>query len=312
MNMQERLHNPENIKVHFAGLEQFYEASCLHRVGVRYALFTAFIDICGAFGIHRQRQYFRSNNLWFHNIPKYIELNYRHSIMDSGIFSLAYSREMKDKKDRIDFESYQDIYIDYIQKKKYEGTVVEVDCQALASPELAWKLRENLRKKLPNNRIINVFHIEDGREGLDRLLDYTDYIAFAYSEHRIKRPQTYKEDIIRLGEYAKSKRPEIDVHILGCTTDSVIKRLKFCTSCDSVSYRQGMMYGHVLGHVLRKVAFKDRIDYLQQYKNLGLQIIKENGDVGTITGRKILYVIKNIAYVNQYLKRYESIAGNQE
>ena len=310
--MPEKLHNPDNIKVHFAGLEQFYEASCLHRVGVKYALFSAYIDICKAFGVSRQGQYFKSNNIWFRNIPKYIELHYRHSIMDSGIFTLAYSREMKDKANQIDFESYQDIYIDYIQKKKFQGTVVEVDCQALASPEIAWKLRKNLQRKLPNNRIINVFHIEDGRDGLDRLLDFTDYIAFAYSEHRIKRPKTYKEDIIRLSEYAKTRNPNIDIHILGCTTDSVIKRLRFCTSCDSVSYRQGMMYGHVLGHVLRNVSFKDRIDYLYKYRNLGLEIIRENGDSELIKGRKILYVIKNIAYVSQYLKRYESLVGSQD
>ena len=309
--MQERLHNPENIKVHFAGIEQFYEASCFHRVGIKYVLFSAYVDICRILGVYRQGQYFKSNNIWFRNIPKYIELSYKHSIMDSGIFTLAYSREMKDQTNQIDFESYQDIYVDYIQKKKYQGTVVEVDCQVLASPELAWKLRKDLRRKLPDNRIINVFHIEDGREGLDRLLDFTDYIAFAYSEHRIKRPKTYKEDIIRLCEYAKLKRPEIDIHILGCTTDSVIKRLKFCTSCDSISYRQGLLYGHVLGHILSKVSYKDRIDYLSMYKNLALQIIKDNGDSDIIKGRKILYIIKNIAYVSQYLKRYESVVGSQ-
>ena len=164
--MPEKLHNPDNIKVHFAGLEQFYEASCLHRVGVKYALFSAYIDICKAFGVSRQGQYFKSNNIWFRNIPKYIELHYRHSIMDSGIFTLAYSREMKDKANQIDFESYQDIYIDYIQKKKFQGTVVEVDCQALASPEIAWKYERIFKESSPTIELSTFFILRTDATGL--------------------------------------------------------------------------------------------------------------------------------------------------
>jgi 5-methylcytosine-specific restriction endonuclease McrA len=52
---------------------------------------------------------------------------------------------------------------------KFLGTVVEVDCQKVLGIKKAWELREQMKKDLPNNRQINVFHKEDGQKGLDRM-----------------------------------------------------------------------------------------------------------------------------------------------
>ena len=45
-------------------------------------------------------------------------------------------------------------------------------------------------EKIPN-RIINVFHIEDGQKGLDRLIEYSDYIALSVPELRILKKKEY-------------------------------------------------------------------------------------------------------------------------
>ena len=49
--------------------------------------------------------------------------------------------------------------------------------QKLLGTDLAWELRKEMRDQLPNNRIINVFHFEDGKYGLDRLIEFAEYIA---------------------------------------------------------------------------------------------------------------------------------------
>ena len=72
---------------------------------------------------------------------------------------------------------------------------VEVDCQKILSPEIAWKFRKEMKRLLPDNRIINVFHLEDGKKGLDRLIDFSDYIAISVPELRIHKNRTYKTDV---------------------------------------------------------------------------------------------------------------------
>ncbi len=39
----------------------------------------------------------------------------------------------------------------------------------------AWDFRQRMKKDLPNNRIINVFHLEDGMKGLDRMIEFAEY-----------------------------------------------------------------------------------------------------------------------------------------
>ena len=126
--MTETLHLPPNIKVHFAGCEQFYDGCLLKTIGVRYVLFTSYIWVCKTLGIEGQPQYFKSMSPWINNIPKYIERNFRHSIIDSGIYSLAYSRVVSQRGIKVDFDSWQDAYVDCINSYDYGGTVVEVDC----------------------------------------------------------------------------------------------------------------------------------------------------------------------------------------
>lgn len=44
--------------------------------------------------------------------------------------------------------------------------------------------------------------------------------------------------------YIKNKKPEIDIHLLGCTDFKIIRENNFCTSADSTSWLSGVKYGY--------------------------------------------------------------------
>ena len=71
------------------------------------------------------------------------------------------------------------------------ATCVEIDCQKVLGVEDAWYFRERMRRRLKNPQI-NVFHFEDGRRGLDRLIDFSSYIALSIPELRIIKPKTFR------------------------------------------------------------------------------------------------------------------------
>ena len=112
--------------------------------------------------------------------------------------------------------------------------------------ELAWELREQMKKQIPN-RIINVFHFEDGKNWLNKLIDFSEYIAISVPELRLVKPKTYKEDTYKLACYIKERKPEIDIHLLGWTERKMLQRCKFCTSADSTTWQQINRYGGILG-----------------------------------------------------------------
>lgn len=309
--MNELLHLPNNIKIHFAGHEQFYNAVFCAKIGIKYGLFSSYPGLCGMLGIAPQPQYIKSNNPWSRNIPKFNEITFKHSIMDSGIFTLAYSREVSNRGIKINYDSWQDAFVDYIQKHNFNGTIVEVDCQSLTTSEYAWKLRKRLRTQLPNHRIINVFHLEDGKKGLDKLIDFSDYIAFASTELTLKRPQDCVKMIPRLIEYTKNKKDDIDIHILGCTNVNILRACRYCTSCDSTSYLASMKFGTVLSKQLRDIPERLRREYLKKYRSIVYDTLKENKDSHALTQRQLMYWTEFCAYTKMFQQRYEVIAGDQ-
>ena len=79
--------------------------------------------------------------------------------------------------------------------------------------------------------------------GLDSLIDFSDYIALSIPELRIIKPKTFREDTRYLTHYIKNRKPEIDIHLLGCTDVKMIAQNSFCTSADSTSWLSGVKYG---------------------------------------------------------------------
>ena len=159
---------------------------------------------------------------------------FKHVIQDSGLFTLLFGSK-SGTFGREDIERYYDRYVRFCEENDYGYTCVEIDCQNLTGKEHAWELRRRLRNDLPGRRIINVFHYSDGRDGLDELIDYSDYIAFSVPEFR-KRKCVYL--LSKFVNIAKERKPTIDIHLLGCTAEKLLVQNKNCTSADSSSWTE--------------------------------------------------------------------------
>jgi len=230
----------KNLKVHFAGLENHDFAMVLHQCsGIRYSLFTVFPFIAGLFGIKALKMKTVSPQS-----PLYLDKASRHCIMDSGLFTLMFGAHAG-KRDAGFISSWQDALVDFVLQTGYKGTIVEVDCQKVLGVDAAWQLRKRLKNQCPN-RQINVFHKEDGQVGLDRLIEFSNYIAISVPELRITNKKTHRQDVIRLSNYIKNKKPTIDIHLLGCTDGKILTECSFCTSSDSTSWQQVGRYGYLV------------------------------------------------------------------
>jgi hypothetical protein len=139
-------------------------------------------------------------------------------------------------------DKWFDALVEFTLKYAVGATCVEVDCQKVLGVEKAWEYRQKMRGLIPN-RIINVFHLEDGRKGLDRLIEFSDYLAISVPELRIAKSRTYRQDTYKLAGYIKNKKPDIDIHLLGCSELKMLQKNKFCTSSDSTTYLASKRYG---------------------------------------------------------------------
>lgn len=298
-----------NLKVHFAGLEQSLFAECALDAGVRYALFTVFGFICEKFGLKRFPDIGVEVSDKITILKKQMS-QFNHSIMDSGLFTLMFGSE-KGKRDKKFITSWLESICEFVLTNDIRSTCVECDCQKVLGVEAAWEMRERMRMLLPDRKIINVFHHEDGRRGLDRLIEFSDYIAISVPEMRIiyGTGEKYKDATERLAHYVKSKKPEIDIHLLGCTSLELLKRCKFCTSSDSTSWQQGNRYG-----VCR---FDGKMRHISTMKQK--PILEISGHLEKRLEVAKLKRVKNMEYLARYVifarlckMDYELAAGSQE
>ena len=297
----EVLHLPDNIKVHFAGSEVQNQYIAVREMGINYALYTAFPFVEKLlFGktsapIMGQR-YMKGNEATL--IPKAIAGDMRHVIQDSGLFTLMFGAR-KGKVDEQLINRWYDGLVEYTLNHGQPVTCVELDCQKLLGVEKAWQFRERMRKDLPNNRIINVFHLEDGRSGLDRLIEFSDYIAISVPELRFAGKSRMTAKVAR---YIKSKKPSIDIHLLGCTDLKMLNENRFCTSCDSTTYIGAKRYGYIHG--------KYHISTLdtQKVKSLVTEdIYKTLNEYNNVQNTNFL-----IYQIHKLKKDYQHYAGNQD
>lgn len=238
-----------NIKVHFAATENVNQFNVIKALGYHYSLYTAYPFLERV--IYKKPshpiipcQY--KDNIW--GIPQFIIKNSRHTIQDSGLFTLMFGSKAGNK-DKNFLDSYCDALIDFTNQFGTGATVVEMDTQKVLGPESAWGYRQRLSSSL-KNRILNVFHIEDGQKGLDRLIEYSNYLAISVPE---LRKTGKKEHLIRVANYIKNKKPSIDIHLLGFTEKKLLPHVLFCSSCDSSSYTSGVRYGYIDGKSVNNI-----------------------------------------------------------
>ena len=289
--------------MHFAGSENVEFAYVLHDAGVNYFLFTVLPFIMDQFDIKWGRITCCKNLFPYIELPKMA----KHIIMDSGLFTLMFGACKDIRPDEKFIRRYKDAICDFVNTNHVDKNIacVECDCQKLLGSDLAWELRTQMRDQIPNP-IINVFHFEDGRYGLDRLIEFSDYIAISVPELRIVKPKTYKEDTYRLASYIMDKKPQIDLHLLGCTERALLKRCKFATSADSTTWQQVNRYGGILGYKTSQIKQEKVKEGWENTKKLLLELGIEPTD-------KRIYYYYYYWMAGLLLKReYAKAAGNQD
>lgn len=258
------LHCPDNVKVHFAGAEVQNQYIAAQTLGVSYSLFTCFPWV--------EREVFKNPKspimplVWqkpdtARMVPQYIHKTSIHTIQDSGLFTLMFGSQKSAEKDAKLINRWYDKMVEFTLNHGCPVTCVEVDCQRVLGVDAAWEFRERLRKDLPNNRIINVFHLPDGQYGLDRLIEFSDYIAISVPEMRFNHK---KNQVPAIARYIKRKKPQIDIHLLGCTELSILKECSFCTSADSTAWIAGKRFGFLKGRHIRTLSHDKVLELVTQ------------------------------------------------
>jgi hypothetical protein len=294
----------KNLKVHFAGAEQIVFALCIGSAGVRYMLFSVFPFISEQFGL---KGYSTTSKKLMPVVSQELEKICKNVIMDSGLFTLMFGAHAG-KRDRKFMDRWCRALIEYVQVKNYKGVVVEIVSQKVLGVKSAWDYRKRLKKELPDNQIVNVFHIEDGQQGLDRMIEYSDYIALSIPELRLLKKKEYA---YRLAHYIKNKKPNIDIHLLGCTELKLLDRLSFCTSSDSTSWQQINRYGTMKanGKMLHIRDIKPDVligRYGQRVKTaLGISGIAVNQ-------KRLIYYSAYCLAAENLKQQYAELAGSQD
>jgi len=298
--------NQSNIKVHFAGLENIDFAKILHEVSqIKYSLFTVFPYIAGCLNIKPLKM--KTCTI---ESPRYLCSKSCHTIMDSGLFTLMFGAHAG-KRDAKQIDIWYNALVEFVLNNKLTSTCVEVDCQKILGVESAWKYRNKMRDDLKNNRQINVFHIDDGNKGLDQLIEFSDYIAISVPKLRAIKKKNYTE---KIANYIKNKKPNINIHLLGCTENTILKNLYFCTSADSTSWISVNKYGFLKYNNGSKTynINKRNIDikaFNENYPTIVTNIISEWHE---ITKSKVEYYTR-IAIAGTLLKnQYTIYGGNQD
>ena len=228
-----------NVKIHFAGSdgeENFYAA--LNAADTRYRLYSCYKYIVSK----KPDDNFKLPE--GHVIVDQCRTA-KHVIQDSGLFTLMFGAGKGQKQTISTLTEWQDKLMAFVKQNHITASIVEIDCQKVLGVDEAWYFRQRMRDLLPENKQINVFHFEDGQKGLDRLIEFSDYIAVSVPEWRIVKAASHKKDVRYITHYIKNRKPEIDIHLLGCTDFKIIRENNFCTSADSTSWLSGVKYGYI-------------------------------------------------------------------
>lgn len=290
----------KNIKVHFAGAEQINFSMTAHEAGVHYFLYTVFPFISEKVGI-------KGYPVTVRNIfpPHKLDTISRHVIMDSGLFSLMFGAH-KGKRDETFIRQWKENLVGFVNENQIRATCVEIDCQKVLGVDAAWVFRRELRRELPNNRIINVFHYEDQRKGLERLIEFSEYIAISVPEMRIVHPKTYKEDVYALASFIKNRKPGIDIHLLGCTEGQMLRRCSFCTSADSTSWLSANRFGNIDGYHPRQIKPEMKARAMSPVR----KVLAECGIEPT--EKRMDYHANYYISAQVHKRKYETYCGGQE
>jgi len=288
--------NQKNIKVHLATTEIISQGIAALAAESKYNLGTAFPFVYDMF---------KTNKCKHHGIINQMASLSKHYILDSGLFTLMFGA-LKGNKSEAYIQKWAECLMEFVINEKYNGTMVEVDCQKVLGTEKAWEYRQKMAEKL-DNRIINVFHIEDGKKGLERLIEYSNYIAISVPELRIIGKKNYLNDI---AYFIKNKKPEIDIHLLGCTEKHKLKELNFCTTADSSTWIAGIRFGRIVTRAGEGHITKIKNDILQDNYKKWHEVKQAHFPTLNNPENKHRWAALTFA-ASEHIKIYENYAGDQ-
>ena len=290
----------DNCKVHFAGYDNQARAiSILRAAGVNYRLFSAYSFI--------------KNKAESYAVPNMVENvgGFKHVIVDSGLFTLMWGGGKDKGLTEADLRDWMHRLVRFATENDIRNaSFVECDCQKLAGPELAWELRQEMKELLPNRSIINVFHLEDGQDGFERLVKFTDYLAISVPELRFNQGGRYKNTVCALSRLAKQIKPTVKIHLLGCTEIDLLRKNRFCTSSDSSTWTASARWGRVdKQHHISEISFEKAVaaDELMSEKSSELGL-----EVPPPTDKRIVYNAGNYYSIRIELQKYERACGPQD
>lgn len=216
------------MKVHFAGEggSKFGPSYGLLKAGIKYRL-QSFYDI----------------NVRNAKFDIEIVNMFRHTIIDSGLFTMMFGSESKKGISQEQILKWMGQYIKFINETPFENaSFVECDVQKKLSSEYAWELRKEMKSKINKGTVINVYHLED--ENPDKLIDFSDYIAISLPELRFNVSEKERFNITKyIANKAVLKNKK--VHLLGCTEMRYLKEFSHCFSCDSTSWQSSFRFGSI-------------------------------------------------------------------
>lgn len=293
-----------NVKVHFAGCDNNeHFISCMRAAGVNYGLFTAYPFI---------RKKSSDQDMRVARLAE-MDAGFKHLIMDSGLFTMMFGADKGTPKTPEFVREWMHRICAFTTQNKVRASIVECDCQKIISPEFAWKMRREMREIMPEADIINVFHLEDGEDGFRRMVDFASYIAISVPELRIAQPKSYRNTVCSLARMAKRQKPDIRIHLLGCTEKYLLERNTFCTSADSSSWSAPVRFGTLEGIHISNISDQKKHDarhkILRTAESLGMKVPS-----GFIRGddKSMKYMSAVYYSVSKCLRDYTTWAGPQD
>jgi len=189
---------------------------------------------------------------WYHlqnkfhkDLLKYISDPSVKVICDSGLFTMMFGIESNKTYTLKDLIEYTRHYIKGIGELPISNlTIVESDVHKILGMEAVFELRKLFEDC--GLKVMYVWHIEEGIEGLYRMAEKYDYIALSVPELRILcrakkvRYQDTVKDLERKIVANTSRVPKI--HLLGNTVEETMKT-NISYSCDSTTWLYGVRFG---------------------------------------------------------------------
>lgn len=118
------------------------------------------------------------------------------------------------------------------------------------------------------------------------------------------------EDTRYLTHYIKNRKPEIDIHLLGCTDVKMIAQNSFCTSADSTSWLSGVKYGWFDDGNQKAHINQFRKDLIEQRLSAVRTITEGRGL--ELTDKTFLYGARASLCATICKQKYTRAAGSQE